>query len=46
MPFVQRAIGVMPMLALGTWFLVFIVLGVVLFGYAIYYLIFRVGKEP
>ena len=46
MPFVQGAIGFMPMLAkTGTWFIVFIVLGVVVFAYAIYYLLFRMGKN-
>ncbi|HEU4527562.1 MAG TPA: hypothetical protein VFT80_06520 [Actinomycetota bacterium] len=46
MPFAQGALGFVPMLAVGTWFVVFIVLGVVVFAYAIYYLIFRIGKEP
>ncbi|HEU4355066.1 MAG TPA: hypothetical protein VFT27_05705 [Actinomycetota bacterium] len=46
MPFAQGALGVMQVLAVGTWFLVFIILGVAVFAYAIYYLIFRLGKEP
>ena len=46
MAFAQGALGVMQMLALGTWFVVFIILGIAVFAYAIYYLIFRLGKEP
>ncbi len=39
--------GSVPLLAyqIGTFTVLFIVLGVVLTGYAIYWLIFKVGKE-
>ena len=47
MPFVSSVIASAPLLAyrIGTLTVVFVVLGVVLAGYAIYWMIFKVGKD-
>lgn len=46
MLFAHSFIGSAPLLAMnGTLVVVFVVLGVVLAGYAIYWMIFRVGKD-
>jgi hypothetical protein len=47
MPFVSSVIASASLLAyrIGTLTVVFVVLGVVLAGYAIYWMIFKVGKD-
>lgn len=47
MPFVSNVIASASLLAyrIGTLTVVFVVLGVVLAGYAIYWMIFKVGKD-
>lgn len=47
MPFVSSVIASASLLAyrIGTLTVVFVVLGVVLAGYAVYWMIFKVGKD-